>query len=284
MRWLALAWLAVACATQASMAPVTHSHAPDAQQVYLHRLGREAPGRTVLIVPEFGFDERLVLPLAERVHAAGFVVHVLGEGRVPRKSLADFILDVRAAVEESGAERVLGIGVAGAVAAWGLSSSPIDGMLLVNAPFELRLSNVALADAFAAHGFSPTAWSRTGWGGLLLGSGRSTSSAALRAFERLAVPLDEELRRELARAYLVGLRIESPAVPTRLLVGVKDNLAEAHLSLLARSEKTVSARRMGRIEGFAFDVGHLDWLVDPAVARDVWPVVLDELDELEALR
>lgn len=283
MKHLWVACVLVACATTPVPPSVSTARveAADGARVSVYRWGRGAGAARVLLVPELGFDHRVVAPLAEVLRGAGFDVYAF-DARRSAGGVAGYALDVAAALDASRAEYLVGMGVAGAIALRAVRVRPVKGALLINVPFSLEPTNVALADALAAYGFNPAAWARTQAGPMLLGAGRQTPEAAAHAFEKLSVPLEESLAADVARLYASKTQIDAPPIRMRLLVGTKDNLVEPRLSLSVRRVSSVTgARRIGKIEGFERDVGHLDWLVDPFTLRDVAPTIVRELEALQ---
>lgn len=233
----------------------------------------------MLVVPEVGFDHRLVAPLCQRLQQAGFDVYSLGPAL--DAGAEGFVFDVAAALRASEADYLVAMGVGGALAVQATAVAPLRGVLAINVPFAFEPSNVALADALVAFGFDPQAWARTSAGPMLLGAGRSTSSSAALAFEKLALRPGDALQADLRTLYARRTRLDPPEVALRVLVGVKDNLVEPHLALGLRPWKSATpARRMGLIEGFTRDLGHLEWLVDEALLDDVLPAIVRELEAL----
>lgn len=282
MRPLWLACFLAACAT--TRAPPSLSTArvetSDGAQISVHRWGRSAGVARVFLVPELGFDHRLVAPLAESLRGSGFDVYAF-DARRSAGGVAGYALDVAAALQASRPDFVVGIGLAGAIALRAVRIHPVKGVLLINVPFSIEPTNVALADALSAHGFNPAAWARAAAGPMLLGAGRQTPAAAALAFEKLSIPLHDSLVADVARLYARKASIDAPRVRMRLLVGIKDNLVEPRSALSVRELAEVEgSRRIGKIEGFVRDVGHLDWLVDPPTLRDVAPVIARELEAL----
>lgn len=276
MRFVVCALSLVGCV---SMSDVPRASRAGDDSTTVYRWSRADAGRRVLVVPEVGFDHRLVRPLCERLQRAGFAVFAVSPDH--SAGVEGFLVDVAAALRASRAEYLVALGVGGALAVRATEAAPVRGVVAINVPFAFEPSNVALADALVAFGFDPSAWARTDAGPMLLGAGRSTSSAAALAFEKLAIRPGDALRAEVAALYATRKSIEQPEVPLRLLVGVKDNLVEPHLALgLSAVRQGTPSRRMGLIEGFSRDLGHLEWLVDETLLDDVLPAIVHELEAL----
>lgn len=283
MRALWVVCVLAACATTPVPPSISTARveAADGAQVSVYRWGRGDGAARVLLVPELGFDHRVVAPLAEILRTSGFDVYTF-DARRSAGGVTGFALDVAAALNASQAEYLLATGLAGAIALHAVRTYPVKGALLINVPFSLEPTNVALADALAAHGFHPAAWARTEAGPMLLGAGRQTPSTAALAFEKLSAPLHESLAADVAQLYARKTHVNAPDIRMRLLVGTKDNLVEPRLALSVRTLPSVEgARRIGKIEGFKRDVGHMDWLVDPTTLREVAPVIVQELEALQ---
>lgn len=273
----------------ADTALVARLSASDGAALALWRWPRkDAP--KVLVVPELGFDHRLVGALCGRLQAEGFDVAAI-DGRHVAASAGSahgwngWLLDVARALREHGPDtRVVAIGVAGAAAlevasvADGAARRSLLGIVAVNVPQRLEVSNVALATALARDFFDPASWVRAGDGNVLLASGRSTSDEVSEALTSLARPVPPVLARNAAAMLMSREPVPAPLVPVRVLASFRDNLVPPELQIVEGGPQ--AARRMGRIELFAADYGHLDWLVDPRALADVAPVIADELRAL----
>jgi predicted alpha/beta hydrolase len=244
--------------------------------------------RRVLVVPELGFDRSLVAPLCRRLRDSGWDVATLegrhlGPGGGRREGWDAWLLDVAAAAGALQPDlHILALGVGGA-AAWTVAGQGgAKGVVAVNVPVRMAAESAALADALAESYFDPAAWLQTGRGPVLLGAGRRTPGPVIRRLADAAKPLPKALRRDLAALYAVQNIETLPDVPVRLLVSVRDNLvpAEDALVLGQAAPAYAAARRMGKIELFARNYGHLDWLADDEGLSDVFPVLLGELEAL----
>src|SRR5207237_260943 len=139
----------------------------------------------VLVVPELGFDHRLVTPLCERLRANGFDVGVV-EGRHllgADSNLTAWHRDVARAMHAFGPSRILAIGLGGRAAFDVAEGAPelARGFVAVNVPFERTSSNLALVDALETSGFDPKAWLDGTHGAVLLASGRRTPRDVLQS-------------------------------------------------------------------------------------------------------
>jgi hypothetical protein len=71
-----------------------------------------------------------------------------------------------------------------------------------------------------------------------------------------------------------------PKIPIRALVSVRDNLVASENALPNGSTGITHARRLGLLEGFKADYGHLDWLADDKELADVAPAVVEDLESI----
>lgn len=239
-------------------------------------------GPRVLLVPEVGFDHALFAPLCERLARRGFDVLAV-DPAADTASLADWALAVaRAARLHGGHPKVLAVGLGGEAAFVLARAGGAGGIVAVNVPLQHRVGNVALASALAADLYAPRRWGEHGRARLLLGGGRVTPEADLDVLEATARPVPEPLARELALLLARRSPVLLPEVPIRVLASLKDNLVHPEDAMLAASPDwhPTSARRLGRIEFFGRDYGHLDWLASDAALDDLVPTIADELEAL----
>jgi hypothetical protein len=152
----------------------------------------------------------------------------------------------------------------------------------VNVPLRHQVENLTLARALADDLFQPARWLESDAGRLLLGGGRSTPIDEIERLARFAHPLPPPLALDVARLLSRREPVVPPPVPTRLFVSVKDNLVHPEDALDAADPAwaPASAQRLGRVEFFARDYGHLDWLTTDAALDDVAPVLVDALEAL----
>jgi hypothetical protein len=266
-----------ACAHAETPAPATRA-VVDARLDWELHTGASSSGPPVLIINELGFAPGLTRPLAERLLRRGHTV-ALASATPQVESLESFAEAVAAASADRTGWRVLALGVGGTTARR-LAERPgaIRGVVAVNVPERLRIGNVALADALAEGLFQPERWLHGAQGQLLLGAGRSTpdgDTAVLRGFAR---PLSVTLAADIARRFVGEDSFPSASVPTVRFVSVKDNLVSPEDVLLPTAAG--EARRLGRLELFARDYGHLDWLISDEAISDTFAPIADALEAL----
>lgn len=243
--------------------------------------------RRLLVVPELGFDPALFAPLCRRLRDSGWdVATLVGRHAGVADSRAEWSAWTRDVARAAGALQpglhILAIGVGGAVA-WPVAAAEgAVGIVAVNVPLRWETSGRARDDALRLGGFDPAYFVASGRAPVLLGAGRRTPAAAMRELSRAVRPVPQSLARDIADRFASGMHDDLPAVPVRMLVSARDNLVppEDALGLDDGRPAFAAARRMGRIELFDRDYGHLDWLADPDALRDVFPVLLAELDAL----
>ncbi len=247
--------------------------------VELEQLARPAGGEgsDLVVLGELGFDNALVRPLAERLRRRGHSVWLLSA-----TSRADGLERWGRAVVQATAGlhrvQVVALGVGGGAWRSLAATGRVSGVVAVNVPERLRIGNVALADALAEASFQPHRWLVTPRGALLLGGGRSTPSGELSLLRRTARPLHPLLAADVS-SLMLGARDEpASAVPVVRFVSVKDNLVSPEDVLLAG--RGGPARRLGRLELFSRDWGHLDWLASDEGLSEVGERIAEALEAL----
>lgn len=243
-----------------------------------------ADAARVLVVPELGFDWRLYAPLCSYLHWRGYDVALVETDELSgEEGWNGWVRQVAAvAVAHGPAPRILAIGVGGA-AAWSVAAEGGAATLLaVNVPLRWEVGNVRSVELLADHRFDPHAWMRTGAEQVVLGAGRQTPTRALRTLSSNARPLPERLQWDVASRFTSKALESLPQVPTSLFVSVKDNLVapEHALAGVESHEGPIRTRRLGMMEYFTRDYGHLDWLADEKAHSDVFPVIAAELEAL----
>jgi hypothetical protein len=240
----------------------------------------------VLVLPEIGFDHRLVTPFCERLRNAGYDVATL-DGREVTGARGRFdgydgwAVDVaRAAVAHGPGPVIVGIGVAGSAGLTVLRLGAARGMIAINVPIHHEVANDALRLSLRADGYDPQAWLERGMGPLLLGAGRATKSSVIDRLQILVLPVSQAMNRQVTVRLADARTDEIPAVPIRALVSVKDNLVASEDALPDAGRAFTRVRRLGLLEGFQADYGHLDWLVDKAPLEEVASVVAQEIEQI----
>jgi hypothetical protein len=245
---------------------------------YLPPAGSE--GGRVVVVPELGFSHRLVEPLCERLRRRGFELYV-AEAGPELGSFDDWTLAVARTAHAAGHGAAwLALGVGGGAAYAVAGPAKARGLVAVNVPGRFRVSNVALADALARDLFDPAAWLRAGQGTLLLGGGRSAPREAEAFVAAAVVALSPALARDVGRRYARGEVLPEPGVPLRVVVSVKDNVVHPEDALAGPGERAARIERLGRIEYFDRDYGHLDGLAPGAGLDELASLVADALGAL----
>lgn len=244
--------------------------------------GTAAP--KVLVLPELGFDHRLVTPLCVRLRDAGYDVATLDGREVTHTNgrysgLAGWTIDAARALAAHGPKPVVvAVGVGGTVAFQLAAES--RGLVVVNVPARWAVGNEAVRLALAVHGYDPLSWMNYGIGSLLLGGGRSTPPNTTDRLRSLARHPSAAMSDAVAAAFRSGATAPTPTVPVRVLVGVKDNLVAGEDALPDGGRAFTHVRRLARVEGFQRDYGHLDWLVDPDGIAEVTAAIVAEIEGL----
>jgi hypothetical protein len=237
---------------------------------------RDAPATKVLVVPEVGFDHRLVSRLCERLRDRGFDVATLeapGANAWPSA--------VARALEAHGPRPiVIAIGLGGAAILPIATPEHVRGIVAINVPLRHGIANQALRLALAADGFAPDVWLRHGIGGLLLADGRAATAEVVGELARYARPLSLSRRQEMMATFAAPTAALPDGVPVRALVSVKDNLVASEDALPNGGLGLAHARRLARVEGFQRDYGHLDWLADVERLADVAAAVALEIEAI----
>ncbi len=240
-------------------------------------------GPRVVVIPELGFDHRLVSPLCARLARLGFDVVTFDPPR-GLKSFDAFVLTAaRVVATRHEPVRLLAIGVGGEAAFEIARAGGVSGIVAVNVPLRYEVGDVAFARALADDLFSPRGWTADdARARLLLGGGRSTPWRELARLERATVALSPALAADVADRFARHASIVLPHVPIRLFASVKDNVVppEDVLEPPDPSWHPAYARRLGKMELFARDYGHLDWLASDRALDDVVPALADALEAL----
>jgi len=253
-------------------------------------LWRWAPTRAnapkVLVLPELGFDHRLVGQLCFQLRKAGFDVATVDGREITGAGgrftgLAGWTIDVARAVAAQGPNPiVVAVGIGGDAALEMGRLGAIRGVVAINVPLRHAVGDEALRLALKADGYDPGLWLDHGIGALLLGAGKSTSGPDLDRLGRLASATSPEMNAQVVRLLQDGATAELPRIPIRALISVKDNLVATEDALPGAGGRLTHARRLGLIEGFRADYGHLDWLVDQASLDEVTPAIVEDLEAI----
>ena len=242
---------------------------------------RDAQARPVLVIPELGFDHRLVASLCARLRDEGFDVATLDGREVTGKTgtqhgLSGWDLDVGAAIRAHGPRPlVVAVGIGGAVA-WTLGEiGAVSGIVAIDVPVRHALDNLASRSAMSLFGFAPERWIRSPYGPVLLSAGHTTPPDDLYALRHLARSVSTELSNDVA-AFFASPGDPIPSVPIAVLLSPKDNLIPTEDAFTPELDRAM-ARRLGRLELFQRDYGHLDWLVDEAALDEIVPVIAQAL-------
>jgi hypothetical protein len=244
------------------------------------------PARKVLVIPELGFDHRLVASLCADLREQGFDTATLDSRestQLPgdRTGLAGWLLDVARAVRAHGPKPyVVAIGVGGEAGLALANLGAVAGVVAINVPFHHELNNVALRQALAAYHYDPQAWLDTRYGPLLLGAGRSTPLDALEALSRATVPVSTALQTDVEALLKDPSPVELPHVPMEVLLSVKDNFVPTEDAFPPDGHVLQGARRLGRMEMFERDYGHVEWLVDEDSLAEIAPAIVHALEAL----
>lgn len=271
----------LACATPSAPArPARHAVARLAHGSLHHYVPETREGGAIVVLPELGFGHELFAPLSEGLRRRGFELYVPEPDAGLPDTAAWHDLALQAARAAGRGARVLAIGVGGLEAAGVAREGAAKGVVAINVPRRSRVGSVALADALQAGLFQPAAWRDQGRASLLLTGGSITPEADRAAVLRDLRPLGTGLASALALAFARDTFAGPIDVPVRALVSVKDNLVSPEDALAGRDASLVSVRRLGRLELFARDYGHLDWLASDEALDDVLPVLEVELEAL----
>lgn len=259
----------------------------DGARVQLWRwAAKEANAPTVLVLPELGFDHRLVAPLCAKLRDAGFDVAALDGREVTGaggkyEGYAGWTIDVaRAAAALGPGTVIVGMGVGGGAALTVAGLGGTRGLILIDVPLRHEVGNVALRLALKADGYDPKAWLEHGIGALLVAAGKSTPDLPVSRLMELADNTSHATATEVAARLSDGAVETLPRVPIRALVSVKDNLVSSENALPGAGAGITHARRLGLLEGFKADYGHLDWLADDKALADVAPAVVEDLEAI----
>ena len=240
--------------------------------------------RRVFVVPELGFDHRLVAPLCARLRDAGYDVATLDgreitgqHGRVD--GWDGWNVDVVRAAAAFRPDAIIGIGVGGRAALLAGRVGLGRVVVAVNVPVRSAVGNEALRLSLAVDGYNPRAWLARGLGSLLLATGRNTSGAVRSRLAQLAVPISVDLSADITDRMRIGGREELHGLNVRALASMKDNLVNSEDALPEGGRGFAHTRRLALLEGFRADYGHLDWLVDATALDEVVPAVMEEIED-----
>ncbi len=240
-------------------------------------------GPKVVVIPEIGFDHRLVAPLCGKLRDSGFDVVTFDPPRGLR-SFDDFVLAAAAAVaSRRGRVRLVAVGVGGEAAFDIARAGGASGIVAVDVPVWNEVGDVTLARALADDLFDPRAWAASDRRAtLLFGSADGAPERAIARLERETVPVTPALAADLADRLARHAPVELPEVRMRVFVSVADNWVEPEdaLEMPHSTWRPRAARRLGRVELFLRDYGHLDWLASSTALDDVTPALVRALEAL----
>jgi hypothetical protein len=259
----------------------------DGARILLWRwVAKERNAPPVLVLPELGFDHRLVAPLCGKLRDAGFDVAALDGRDVTGaggrfEGFAGWTIDVARAAAVMGPRTVIiGVGIGGEAAITVATVGTTRGLLLINVPLRHEVGNEALRLALKADGYDPKAWLEHGIGAILVATGRTTQDPTITHLMELVDNTSHAAATELATRLGDGASEALPRLPVRALVSVRDNLVPSEDALPNAGAGITHARRLGLLEGFKADYGHLDWLADDRELADVLPAIVEDLESI----
>lgn len=243
--------------------------------------------RRVLVIPELGFSSRLVEPLCVALRDAGFDVATfdgreLTGKRGKSEGLDAWTIDAGRALSVHGPKPlVVALGVGGSVV-WDLASlDAVGGVLAINVPQRFELGNAALRQAMAEQQFNPAAWLDSKYGAVLFTGTQRPASTVLANLARLTFPVSPALRADVARLYAEQRQMAVPAkIPLAVVLSSSGNIVPTETALLPSTPALVASRRLGRMETFRRNYGHLDWLVEEDAFEEVMPTIVSALEAM----